>query len=317
MSLKHDAFITANDLLQIENRLYESKSQELTARKILSVNTGYAAYAQHVGYTAYSRRGSARILASGGGAKDITFVGEDGTTVTHQVYTIATGIRYSVEEILAAQARNALGKGPSVPLDLMRADAARRYLAEKENETALVGNSDFGIYGLLNNPNIPSGNSVDVNQGASGANATEKRKFKNKTAQEIADDIISGIEAVEKDGIFKAKIAVFPQSAKFRFMKLISSTSSMTLMTWLKQEAGISIEMIFTNEMASSYNKLGSDAFLIMDNDSEIAELALPRDITLGEPVYDLLRNSEQAVTERTAGCILRHPSAVYIGKGI
>lgn len=317
MGIKQDAFITANDLLQIENRLYESKSQELTARTILSVNTRYAPYAQTVGYFAYNRKGSAKILAAGGGAKDIPFVGEDGTEVHHSVYTIATGIRYSVEEILAAQARNALGKGPAVPLDLMRADTARRFLAEKENEIALVGDSKFGIKGLLNNPNIPSGNSTDVAQGATGASATEKRKFVNKTGEEIAKDILAGIETVEKDGVFQARIAVFPQSAKFRLMKPFSSTNPMTLMKWLQQEAGINIQMIFTNQMAAAYNTLGADAFLIMDNDPEIAELAVPRDITLGEPVYDMLRNSEQAVTERTAGCILRHPSAVYIGKGI
>ena len=95
--------ISENDLKQIERTLYTPKESELIARKILRLNTNFSRSATSIGYRWYTRTGSAKILAPGGRAKDIPFVGEDGGEKTQKVFDIATGIRYDWKEILATQ----------------------------------------------------------------------------------------------------------------------------------------------------------------------------------------------------------------------
>ena len=72
------SILREQDLRQIEQTLYTPKENELVARKILRVNTNYNKFASSVGYHWYSRKGSAKIFASGASAKDVPFVGEDG-----------------------------------------------------------------------------------------------------------------------------------------------------------------------------------------------------------------------------------------------
>ena len=79
MSIRQDALLLRKeDLLAIENTLYEVKREELIARQLLQVNSSYPAYAQEVGYDWYDRNGSAAIIAAGGSANDVPFVGENG-----------------------------------------------------------------------------------------------------------------------------------------------------------------------------------------------------------------------------------------------
>ena len=78
MSIRQDAILRKEDLLAIENVLYEVKKEELVARQFLKVNNSYPVYAREIGYDWYDMAGSAKILASGASAKDVPFVGEKG-----------------------------------------------------------------------------------------------------------------------------------------------------------------------------------------------------------------------------------------------
>lgn len=313
-TVKHDALLRKEDLLAIENVLYEARADELVARSAVRVNTNFPPYANEIGYDWYTRKGSAKILAVGGAAKDVPFVGEDGGRETKKVYTIATGIKYTKAERMAYQAKSVLGKGAVVNIDTMRVAAARRLVAEAENRLFFVGDSDYNIKGILNHPGITV---EDVAATGSGANDAQKRLWVNKTPANILQDLLTAKEAVESSGLFKGKVLMLPPNAKLKLLKPYSSDSPLTVLKWLETE-GLYVEKIIeTRAMLSVYNGLSVDAFCIFDNDPEVIELAVVEDITLGEPVYDILGNSEQAVTERTAGAIIRHPSAIYVGKGI
>lgn len=300
------------DLVSIENVLYEAKSEELVARQFLRVNTNFQPWASEVGYDYYERTGSAKILARGANAKDVPFVGEAGGRVTRKVYDIVTGIRYERSELDAYKAK-AAGKGPSVSLDTLRVSAARRYVAEAENRLSFAGDSKLGIKGLLNHDGITSENVVDSGTG-SGAS---KRLWANKTSTQIVDDLVKGIAAVEEGNIFKARTLLIPSSAKARLSKNFSDATPMTIMRWLKEEGVYFEKVIITNALKATVNTYNTDAFMILDNDPEIVELAVVEEMAMLDPVYDILGNSEMAVVERCAGAFLRHPKAVYVGQGI
>jgi len=315
MSVRQDAIsLTKDDLLSIENVLYEAKKDELVARQIASVNTNFPPYAAEIGYDWYDRKGSAIILAAGGSAKDIPFVGEHGGRETMNVYEIATGVRYTKSERLATQAKSALGKGPAVQLDTLRVSSARRFVAEKENELFFVGSSKHGIYGVLNKTGITK---EAVADGVTGTGAA-KKLWANKTPKEILKDLLTAKTNVEADGFFTAKVLALPPSAYNKLLQPYSDQSPMTILSWLQTQGMTFEKIIKTRSLSAANNGFSTvDAFLVLDNSPEIIELAVPEDIILGEPVYDIIGTSEQAVTERTAGAIIRHPSAIYVGTGI
>ena len=313
MTRQDAVFLRKEDLLSIENVLYEAKKDELVARQIVSVNTNFPPYAKEIGYDWYDRKGSAKILSSGGSAKDVPFVGESGGRETMQVYTIATGVRYTKAERLAVQAKSAIGKGPSVQLDSLRVSSARRFVSEKENELFFIGNAAYGIPGVLNKSGITSESVAD---GATGTGAA-KKLWANKTAKEILKDLLSAKDTVEADGFFNAKVLVLPPNAYNKLLQPYSDMSPMTILSWLQSQGMTFEKIIKSRSLSAANNGFGVDALLVLDNSSEVIELAVPEDLVLGEPVYDILGTSEQAVTENTAGAIIRHPSAIYVGKGI
>jgi hypothetical protein len=308
-------FLLKEDLLAIENVLYEAKKEELVARQFLHINSNFPSYATEIGYDWYDATGSAKILASGASAKDIPFVGEKGDREIQKVYSIATGIRYTSVEIEAAQAKAILGKGPTISLDTTRVATARRYIAEAENRIVFVGDSNFGIKGFINHPGVTS---TYVEAGSVGSDVTEKRLWKNKKPNEILEDLRAAKAEVEKNDIFKARVLLLDSDHYNMLLKPYSDMSPMTILSWLTSEGEFFENIIKTSNVSKKHNGLGGgvDCFAILDNDPEVIELVVTKDMELGNPVYDILGISEQTVEERTAGCIIRHPSAIYIGKG-
>jgi hypothetical protein len=315
METRFDAvLLRKEDLLAIENVLYEAKKEELVARQFLNVNTNFPPYAMEIGYDWFDVAGSAKILAAGASAKDVPFVGEKGGRETMKVYSIATGIRYTKAERMAAQARNALGKGPQISLDTTRVATARRFVAEMENKLAFVGDASHNIKGILNHPGITA---EDVAASGTGANDAAKRLWANKAPKLILKDLLAGKKKVEQGNIFKARVLILDSDHYNALLEPYSDYSPMTVLSWLQKEGAYFEKIVVTNSIASTVNGLNVGCFVILDNAPEIVELAVPMDLTLGEPVYDLLGTSEQVVEERTAGCIIRHPAAIYVGKGI
>ncbi|MCL2154180.1 MAG: DUF2184 domain-containing protein [Leptospirales bacterium] len=310
------ALLRKEDLLAIENVLYEPKKEELVARQFLSINSNHPRYAPVIGYVWYTPTGSAKILAAGASAKDVPFVGEEGGMETLKVYKIVTGIRYEKAEIEAVQASATLGKGPSISLDTTRVSTARRFVAETENKIAFVGDKDYNIKGILNHSGIQY---ESVALGGKGSTATEKKLWKNKTPQEILEDLRAAKAAVEKNDIFKARVLLLDSDHYNMLLKPYSDMATITVLQWIQSQGEFFEKIIKTSNVSKKHNCLESsqDCFVVLDNDPEIIELAVLLDMEIGNPVYDILGTSEQIVEERTAGCIIRHPSAIYVGGGI
>jgi hypothetical protein len=303
------------DLRQIEQTLYTPKESELVARKILRVNNNFNKFASEIGFEWYSRKGSAKILATGASAKDVTFVGEDGGKAIQKVYDIVSGIRFSFKEIEASQFRGTQTNVPSVRLDMLRVESARRFIAETENRLVFVGDSSYGIKGILNFDGITS---EDVAQGAFSGTAAQKRLWANKTPKEILADLRTARTTARQKGLFNPDTLVLPPDQFDMLDQPYSDESTMTIRMWLTSQ-GINFPKVFSaKELTKEYNGFSTvDCFFVMDSSPEIAEIAVTRELELTNPVYDLMGNSEQVAIESLAGVVLRHPKAVYVGKGI
>jgi len=216
---------------------------------------------------------------------------------------------------MAIQAARNLGKGPAVNLDQMRVGTARRYIFEKEHMICFVGDGSVGVKGILDSTYYGAGLGT-MEDVASGTVDTE---WSTKTPNEIIEDLNKGIGVVEAQGLFKARVLVLPNTQWNLLKKPYSTQSPMTTLKWLETEGVYFEKIIVTNAMSQAYNGIAGpkDAFLILDNEREIVDLATLMDITLGDAVFDFLGTSNQVVKLKTGGLIVRHPSALYVGTAI
>lgn len=304
-----------NDQLQIENILYTVRLEEMVARRVFKMNTNYAPFASEIGYDWYTRTGRAKVFARGGTATDVPFVGEKGGRETQTVFDILSGFEFSKAEQDAMKAKAAYGKGPTISIDELRISACRRFLYEEENICAFVGNSDVGIKGVFNAAwyGTDKGTKETVATGATSSSVV----WSGKTPKEILTDLRTGVAAVERKGLYKARILLLPPDALTILRQPYSDLSPMTILDWIFSQGMYFEEVIATSVMSAPYNGDTTDWFMILDNDPEVVELATPQDIVMENPVFDLIGTYKQAVRIRTAGPIVRHPAGFYIGTGI
>jgi len=311
---------TPTDMQWIENILYMPREEEMIARRVAQLNTSYPEYSSVIGYDFFEREGSAKIM--GFDPADVDFVKEKGKRITQNVYPIGIGVRYTLDERLAYLSKKqasgiagAAGKGPIVQLDTLRVSHARRFCYELENKLTFVGDSNYGVVGLFDDTWYDSGSQAGtketVAQGVSGYT------WAVKTPQEIIADLITGITAIEKDNLFSPKVLLMPPAQYSLLRKPYSTLVTFSTLDWIKMQLPFA-QIIVSRTMRKDNNGDGSnDFFMIMDNDPEILQLAIIQDINMGMPVYNIKQDMEFMVQEKFAGVIVRHPAALYIGKGI
>lgn len=293
------ALLTEEHLKAIDLTLYKTKKDELVARQIARVNTNYESFAESIEYGWYDQQGSAEVLSNKNTATDIPFVSEHGGKEIARVYTLATGVRYSKQEIAAALAKR------NINLETTRSEAARRFVATKENDIFFNGLGSHNLQGLLNKTGV-------VKEAVKAVGG--KTSWADKDAKAIYADLHKAKEMIEKDGYFTAKMLLVDPVNYNRLLKPYGESGSISIMKLLQNE-GLGFEKIVkTNILKSANNVLSKNAFIVLDNDPQNLELAVPEDLTREEPIYDILGNVEMAITQRTAGAIIRHPSAIYVG---
>lgn len=310
------------DVRSISNILYEPKKELLRHREVFSLDESHDPDALEIGYDVYDRTGSAKVFAGRANAKDIPKVGDKKTRFTQKTYEIATEIEYLRSELSAARAARRLGKGPNIQLDQLRPATARRFIFEEESKLAWVGDATLGVKGIFDDSFYGTdpaklGTKEFAKPGATGATVAEKRLWSNKSSQEVLDDVVRGIGIVEDGDIFSARTLVVPSKQRTRLRRPFGADTAETLMKFLMGEGDYFDRVIADNRLKAGNNGDTVDYGMIIDNDPEVVQLALLQDIFLFDPFMDKLGNSEQVVTLVTGGIELRHPTAVYIMKGI
>lgn len=294
--------LTEEDLKFIKSRIYEARAKERTARKVFAIDNNYPNWAESIEYKWYDRSGKAEIIAAGANADDVPFIDAKGDHVVKPVYTIATGFTLKRQERQAAQAMQSNGV-PS--LNTRKLDAARKFIADKENSLAFAGDPRYGIQGVINHPGI---NKFDAANPGSGT------EFENKTPDQIAEDIYKAISTmIGEDGIFTPKVlGLAPKQYAFMSKRMSAGTND-TLLSWMLSQLEYIEDVIQIPEFSSKYNGLGYDVAQLLDNERENMELTEIEPITVHDPVYDILENSKQGVEMRTAGLNLYYPEAVVM----
>ncbi|MFT8928522.1 MAG: encapsulin [Sporolactobacillus sp.] len=301
MPAPYRANLRALDLEQLDNVLYEPKYEELTARQCFDIKSDVPAGAETYAYNVMTRTGIAKIMANG--ADDLPLVDVDLKREHIDIYTIAVGYSYSVQELRAAQMAN-------TPLDTARAAVARRAIAEKENKIAWLGDSKYNIKGTVNATGIQT-QAVAQNAGATST------KWVDKTSEEIIEDIRK----------LRKLITVLPGHANSgslclcvpadQFEELNRRYSDYDARSILQVLSGYEwFSMIHRVPDLKGVGVSGTDSMLIMDCSPEVMQLLISMDLTRLDPEWKYPR-WKVPCEERLAGVIVRYPMGVARGDGI
>ena len=293
MSNQPTATLEARDLQAIDKVLYEAPKEELVARLIFNIKTDIHPGAETYGYNVMTRSGAAKIIANG--ADDLPLVDTDLQRFQQPIYTIAAGIRISVQELRQAQL-----VGQSV--DATKTETARRAIAEKENSIIFTGDPKVNVKGIANADGIQV---VNVS-----------KTWKTATSDEI----------VEQVRTTRAKITVIPGYRTASLKMLVSSTQYEELnRRYSDFDSRTILKVIEENQWfesiipVSDLDKAGTnktDCFIIMDTRSSTCEILLPMDVVRFEQEW-AYPNWKVPFEERCGGALIRTPYAIVRADGI
>ena len=211
-----------------------------------------------------------------------------------KVREIGDAYGYNVAEIRASMAN-----GTNLPA--RKANAARRAIDEKMNSIAWVGDADYGMYGLLNHPNI----------GATSITGT----WSGATFAAIIADLNTMYDAVrvQSGGAHSADTIVLPTAAYSRANTVVNTAGNETALSfWLRTHPGVSV---FESPELTGVGTAGKDVGFAYERNVENFALEMPM------PFNQLpaqARNLEIVVNclARTAGVTVRYPLAITKSEG-
>jgi hypothetical protein len=320
-------------LVEIDNIVKKPSPALLRARMVANLKVARDKSMDSFRFFWYTPEGSAEVFKIGQFASNIPIVGAKGGNVTVDGFTIANAFPMSDSEIFASNKSKERGLTPDFQVEQNRIADSRDFLYRQENRTFFLGNSVLGMTGLLNFSKTMTVDgqsknftvqSEDVVDGASAAAGDAKKYWKNKTAEEIVKDILTGVQKVRSikvngEPIFEPNTLLIPDMLYTRLIQPYSaSLPNYSILKYLEENRIFQNVYVFP-ELNKAYTGFSHDCFVVMDNRPSVVELGL-----FHEPeVHPEESNSDGAgnhiipVRMKTAGCMLYHPSGVYVGKKI
>lgn len=295
---------SARELESVRAKTYDVMYPELMARRLAPIDTSIHPGVGVVTYKQYNMVGMAVIIANY--SDRLPRADVFGKEFSSKCRGIGTSYGYSVQEM-----REASFTGQ--PLEQRKANAARRAFEERLDAIVQVGDSSFGLLGLLNQPN------ASLFTVAPGASALTP--WANKTPDEILRDlngIINGVWTSTKQ-LWRPNRLLLPP-AQFTYIASTprSATSDTTILEFfiLAQKAmGNDVEVLAWYPLEGA-GAAGTDRMVAYTASPDHIQIILPMDFTQNAPQWEGL----ELVTDcdgRCGGVVVYYPLAMAYGDGI
>lgn len=145
-AMREDAPIFfAQQLNYVRTRLYERRAPAMRWREIVPVTTDVPEWAETVTQRSFDEVGMAKVIANYG--DDLPRADVSATETLIKVKDVGNSYGYNVAEMRASEATGA-------QLDVRKGNAAAKAHDVKAGQLAMVGEAVYGLFGLLNHPNI-------------------------------------------------------------------------------------------------------------------------------------------------------------------
>lgn len=297
-------FVTAQGR-NLETTIYKRRYPNFNYAPHVPVVTEGNAWAIGTQFRISDWAGKAKFVS--GKAKDIPFVKTTRELLSHDFLMIAAGWEWSIEEVEQAQLYGLNIRND----DAMAGDMA---VQQKLYEVAMVGDSEVGWTGLVNNPNVP------VADGAYGP-------WSGNSVDEILTDINTGLSTIRtqtNEVEMGDTVRLPPEAFRFIATKRLGTDGSMgTVLEYVRKnniytaETGNELDIAPLRDLADIPDSGNGGRAIYYRKDPEVLRfhLPLPR---LVLPVNQVgLMAFEQGVISRTGGTEIRLPKAMFYQDGI
>lgn len=175
-----------SELRTIRSRTYDVKFPALKGKTLVPVDTDVDPSNDLIEYRQYTQVGFAKVISAY--ADDLPRADIAGQAFTAKAVPLGDSYGYNFFEIEKAQR-------VGIPLEQRKANAARRAMEEKEDEIIAIGDSLYGLFGLLNQPNasiytIPDGAAVGTDPKWTAKTSLEILADMHGIAQSIVDSTL-------------------------------------------------------------------------------------------------------------------------------
>lgn len=294
----------------IDRTVYEKLYPANKARQFVPLVAGIAESAPVHLWRMVTQYGRAKVLADMG--DDVPMVSTVGEESTQIIRAVAAGYQYNVMEIKEA-AR--LG----TPLDPERAQTARDVVETEIDEMCSVGNSMFGVKGLL---------SQTVTAYTLATKAGGGKTWAVATAQEIIDDVTGLCNAVinamkqasfggNSGPVINDRVSVvIPLSQYLQIAsKRVGDGSDGTVLSWLRQHCPV-LESIEPWYRCTGAGDTATDRMVGYVKNSKVLGLILPMEMKFFPAQPEGLKFKVPGMA-RCGGVILRYPVAMQYADGL
>ena len=290
-----DGVMTARQLDYVKTRVYEQVMPPLTGLQLVPVSTEVPEWAETFTWRMYDEVGMAKFVANY--ADDLPRADVQGTEQTSRIKDIGASYGYNIAELRASNATGA-------NLPARKGNAARRSIEQLLNRVALVGDTDYGFYGIANHPNIGE----TTITGDWGNAAT--------TGDTILADLITLYNAVLNqsfDNHVPNTLAVTPEARAAIATKRVSDSNGKTVWQFFTEQYP-GVEMLSSRELAGVEG--GEDIALMYERNADNMSLELPMAFN---QLAAQARNLELVVPclARSGGVTLYYPLSITKAVGV
>lgn len=294
-ALREDAPIWfARQLDYVRARIYETQRPAMRAFDLVPVSTEIPVWAETATQRSYDQVGMAKIIANY--ADDLPRADVSAKETTIKVRDVGDSYGYNISEMRASEAF-----GTQLPTK--KAAAARFAVDVKMNQIAMVGDAAYGLYGLLNHPNI-------------GLTAGLNGDWLNvaTTAADILEDMNTLVNAVRLQslGIHNPNMFAMPLAQFARIQSTFVEDAGGRTILQVFQANNPGVEIVPVVELKDS-GPGGQDVAIVAERNVENFAFELVMPFT---QLPAQARNLELVVPclARTAGLTVTYPLSVTKG---
>jgi hypothetical protein len=300
----------ARQLEEIDQQLYDVKYGALEYAELLAMKQGIQPGAESYTYRQYNGTGQAKVTANYSGSSPRSDV--EGLEFNSRIVGIRTSFGYNFQELKAAAASG-------TPLEMMRAEKARRALQEKINAIMLQGDTEFGLTGLFGASDvgdITSAGSFTVPTTGTGTS----KLWSTKTAALILDDMFGIVDQIPTNTQEREqpKRLLLPYARLRTISRMkIDSVSPITVLQFFKENRPqVEVRGALMLDTAGLISAAAAARMVAYDPSRENIEGILPVPM---ETLAPQLNGMEYVVElhARIGGVVCRYPLSVCYGDGI
>lgn len=293
--MRQDASIfAARQLAYVKARVFEKLLPPMKGLQLVPITTDVPEWAETIIYRAFDEFGIAKIISNY--ADDLPRANVLGREYVVRVKDIGGSYGYNLNELAASVAT-----GTNLPD--RKATAVRKAIEIKLNQIAMIGDPEYGLYGLLTHPNVGT---VTITGGWGTAQANA-----------ILDDLDAIYNAirVQSNGVHTPNVMAMPVEQYSRITsRLLPDSNGLTVAQFfLNKHPGLRFEEV--PEFAGA-GAGGADVVMAFEQNADNFNLDL---VKAFDQLAAQARNLELVVNclARTAGVEVHYPLALVKAEGI